>query len=101
MRSILIDYARSRATLKRGGGHAPLSLDAAAVSVEEQAGALLALDDALDDLARHHDRLGRVVELRFFGGMTHEEIAPLLGVAVRTVERDWKRARAYLRLALA
>jgi RNA polymerase sigma factor (TIGR02999 family) len=101
MRSILIDYARSRATLKRGGGHALLSLDTAAIPVEEQAAALLVLDEALDELARHHDRLGRVVELRFFGGMTHDEIAPLLGVTVRTVERDWQRARAYLRLALA
>jgi RNA polymerase sigma factor (TIGR02999 family) len=101
MRSILIDYARSRATLKRGGGAALLALDAAEVPVEEQAGVLLALDEALDDLTRHHTRLGRVVELRFFGGMTHEEIAALLDVTVRTVERDWQRARAHLRLALA
>ena len=101
MRSILVDYARSRDTQKRGGGQAPLSLDAAAISVEEQAIGLLTLDEALEELARHHDRLGRVVEMRFFGGMTHEEIAALLGVTVRTVERDWRRARAHLRFALA
>ncbi len=101
MRSILIDYARSRASQKRGGGQAILSLDAVVVPVEEQAGALLALDEALSELARHHDRLGRIVEMRFFGGMTHEEIASLLGVTVRTVERDWQRARAHLRLAIA
>lgn len=100
MRQILLDYARRRTTHKRGGGRALLALDAAAVPVEEQAGALVALDEALDELGRHHERLGQIVEMRFFGGMTHEEIAALLGVAVRTVERDWQRARAYLRLAL-
>lgn len=104
MRSILIEHARARARHKRGGGQLPLSLDAApeaaTVSVEEQAGALLALDEALDALTQRQPRLGRVVELRFFGGMTHEEIATLLDVTVRTVERDWQRARAYLRVAL-
>jgi RNA polymerase sigma factor (TIGR02999 family) len=100
MRSILIEHARARARHKRGGGQVLLDLDAVTVSVEEQASALLALDEALDALSRRQPRLGRIVELRFFGGMMHEEIAALLGVGVRTVERDWQRARAYLRVAL-
>lgn len=100
MRSILIDHARRRATHKRGSGQALLSLDAVTLPVEAQADALLALDEALDELGRRHGRLGRIVEMRFFGGMTHEEIAAFLEVTVRTVERDWQRARAYLRLAL-
>ena len=89
MRHILIDRARRRHALKRGGTDRPLSLDDVQVAVDEQAGALLSLDDALDRLAALRERLAQVVEMRFFGGMSEEETAHALGVSARTVRRDW------------
>lgn len=96
MRHILVDYARRRHALKRGGKHEPLPLDEGRIAVEEQAEMLLALDEALDRLATFGERPSRVVELRFFGGMTEEETAEALGVSVRTVRRDWAKAKAWL-----
>ncbi|CAN5848972.1 sigma-70 family RNA polymerase sigma factor [soil metagenome] len=99
MRHILIDYARARLTAKRGGAaiRVPLREDLAPGDSDEQAETdLLALEEALVELSRHDERLGRVVECRFFGGMSVEETAEALGVGVRTVERDWTRAKAYL-----
>ncbi len=100
MRHVLVDRAKARRRLKRGGSHATVSLDEHQIAVEDQPEALMQLDEALASLAKLEPRLARVVECRFFGGLTHEEIAMALGVTVRTVERDWAKARMLLRLAL-
>lgn len=96
MRRVLIDHARARVTDKRGGTAVRLSLDDVQVSAEERAASFVALDEALVRLARMDERKSRVVEMRFFGGMTDEEIAEVLGVTTRTVLRDWKKARLWL-----
>lgn len=96
MRRILIDHIRRRTAQKRGGGVAPLELDAERIAVDEQAEVLLALDRALENLSSINDRLTRVVEYRFFAGMNEEEVAEVLGVSVRTVRRDWVQAKAWL-----
>ncbi|MEM8963217.1 MAG: sigma-70 family RNA polymerase sigma factor [Acidobacteriota bacterium] len=100
MRQIVIDYARKRAAAKRGGGERPLTLDELQIAVDEQAEQLLELDDALNRLAAINERLARVVECRFFAGLSEEETATALGSSLRTVQRDWRRARAWLREAL-
>jgi RNA polymerase sigma factor (TIGR02999 family) len=96
MRYIIIDYARRRGAAKRGGGAPHDVLEEAEIAVEDQAEQLLALDDALQALGRLDPRLVRLVECRFFTGMTEEETAEALEVSVSTVQRDWKRARAWL-----
>jgi RNA polymerase sigma factor (TIGR02999 family) len=96
MRQVLIDYARRRSAAKRGGGVRPATLDEGRVAVEEQAEWLLALDQALARLGERNERLARVVECRFFAGLSEEETAAALGVSLRTVQRDWMRARAWL-----
>lgn len=96
MRHILVDYARMRRAQKRGGGAPHTLLDDANVPVAAQADTLLALDSALDQLAALDERLGRIVELRFFGGLSVEEAADVLAVSPRTVKRDWRKARAIL-----
>jgi RNA polymerase sigma factor (TIGR02999 family) len=96
MRRILVDYARRHRREKRGGGRDPVSLDEGAVSLEERADNLVALDEALTRLGELSPRLSRVVECRFFGGLTEEEIAEALGVTTRTVKRDWAKARGWL-----
>jgi RNA polymerase sigma factor (TIGR02999 family) len=96
MRQILIDYARQHATAKRGGDWQRVPLDMTEISVEERADTLLALDEALTRLAGMNERLSRVVECRFFGGLTEEETAEALSVTERTVRRDWVKARAWL-----
>lgn len=96
MRHVLIDYARKRNAQKRGGSRHRITLDDRMVAVDEQTADLLALDDALDRLAQRDPRMVSVVECRFFGGMTLEETAEALDVSVRTVQRDWTRAKAYL-----
>jgi RNA polymerase sigma factor (TIGR02999 family) len=100
MRHILVDRARARAALKRGGGFAQVTLDEGALAGEDQPEALLALDAALEELATLAPRLARVVELRFYGGLSEGEIADVLGVTTRTVQRDWVKARMLLRRAL-
>lgn len=100
MRRVLIDYARKKKAEKRGGGAVRVTLQEEMAATDPGFGDLLALDDALEELAAHHERMGRVVECRFFGGMTVEETAAALNVSTRTVERDWTRARAYLKRAL-
>jgi RNA polymerase sigma factor (TIGR02999 family) len=97
MRRILIDHARKIAFSKRGGGIQPMSLDEACVIGEERAQELVALDDALSSLARVDERKSRVVELRYFGGLSVEETAEVLDVHPDTVTRDWRGAKAYLR----
>lgn len=101
MRRILVDYARRRAAGKRGGGAEPLSLDATEIPVQERASELLALDAALERLEALDERLARVVVYRFFGGLSEEEIAELIGVTTRTVRRDWVKARGWLYRELA
>jgi RNA polymerase sigma factor (TIGR02999 family) len=100
MRFVLVDYARSRSAAKRGGGVAPVSFDDAPVAAAQRADELLQLDAALDVLARADARLAEVIELRFFGGLSHEEVAQATGRSVPTVKRDWTRARAWLLRAM-
>jgi len=96
MRRIMVDYARSRNYLKRGGAAQRVSLEEAAVLSEERAPDLVALDDALDALAKIDDRMSRVVELRFFGGLSVDETARVLKVSSKTVMRDWRLAKSWL-----
>jgi RNA polymerase sigma factor (TIGR02999 family) len=100
MRHILVDRARARATLKRGGTRGSITLDEEVIAVADQAESLLEVNEALDQLVETDARLARVVECRFFGGMSEEEIAEALGVTTRTVQRDWAKARMLLRRAL-
>lgn len=97
MRCILVDHARARSTAKRGGGLQKLSLDEATdVPVRLREIDLLDLDEALDRLAAVCERQGRIVEMRFFGGMTVEEIASVLSTSPSTVHRSWNSAKAFL-----
>jgi RNA polymerase sigma factor (TIGR02999 family) len=101
MRHILIDHARSRTRAKRGGAREqPVSLDEAAVMSEGRAADLIALDEALDDLATLDPRKSCVVELRYFGGLSIEETAEVLQVSPITVRRDWDSAKAWLYRAI-
>jgi len=121
MRRILVDYARRHRAAKRGGGRRRVELDLAdlgeratsdgtgadAVSAvdayaaaDDRAATLIALDEALARLAESNDRLSRLVECRFFGGLTEEETAAVLGVTARTVRRDWVKAKAWLYRAM-
>ena len=106
MRFVLVSYARERAAQKRGGPERDLPLDALPLGAADgdaataEAADLLSLDAALGRLAAISERLAEVVELRFFGGMTHEEVAGVTGRSVPTVKRDWRRARAWLYDAL-
>ena len=101
MRRVLIDHARAHAAGKRGGAAVRLSLDDVQVPIEQRAADLVALDEALERLAQMDERKCRVVEMRFFGGLTDEEIAEVMGVTTRTVLRDWKTARLWLYRELA
>jgi RNA polymerase sigma factor (TIGR02999 family) len=96
MRRVLVDYARSRNYQKRGGEARKVALDEAAMVTEEDAAEMIALDDALDTLAKIDERKCRVVELRYFGGLSVEETAEALGVSIQTVGRDWSSAKAWL-----
>lgn len=96
MRRILIDHARGHLRQKRGGEQKKVSLDEAFVFSEQQADELLAVDDSLNRLAKIDPRQARVVELRFFGGLSVEEAAEVLGVSPKTVKRDWSVAKAWL-----
>ena len=100
MRHTLVDHARAKQNLKRGGGLRRVSLSDAFVSSPLRGKDLIALDDALDTLAALDPRRGRVVELRVFGGLSVEETASVLGVSAQTVMRDWKLARVWLRREL-
>jgi RNA polymerase sigma factor (TIGR02999 family) len=96
MRHILVDYARARKTGKRGGEARAISLEEAALVSKDRAAELVALDDALEELARLSPRQSQVVELRHFGGLSVEETAEVLKVSVDTVTRDWRQAKAWL-----
>ena len=97
MREVLVDHARAHLASKRGGDVGKVSLDELRVYSPEKPGELVALDEALDRLARQDQRMSRVVELRFFGGLTFEQIAKILKVSEKTAKRDWQLARAWLR----
>lgn len=96
MRRILVDYARRYRTEKRGAAPRRVSLTDTMLVAEERADTLLAVDEALSELARIDPRLSRVVECRFFAGLTEEETAETLGVTSRTVRRDWTKAKGWL-----
>jgi RNA polymerase sigma factor (TIGR02999 family) len=96
MRRILVDHARKQAYAKRGGGALTLALDDAVSTPKQREIDLVALDDALDGLAKLDRRQSRLVELRFFGGLSIEETSEVLGVSTPTVKRDWASARAWL-----
>ncbi len=96
MRQILVDYARRHKAQKRGGGQADLVFDEGLHRADERADELLALDEALVVLERLNERLSKVVECRYFGGLTMDETAGVMGLSVRTVERDWVKARGWL-----
>ena len=97
MRRILVEFARARGSGKRGGGIRKVSLDEALIGPEEPGQDLVALDDALTAMAAVDPRQSKVVELRFFGGLTVEETAEALDVSSQTVLRDWRLAKAWLR----
>jgi RNA polymerase sigma factor (TIGR02999 family) len=101
MRRILVDFARSRGYQKRGGGVRHVELDEAAVVADDRGAEMVALDEALKSLAELDARQARVVELRYFGGLSDAEIAEVLKVSVGTVRRDWTLARAWLNLELS
>jgi RNA polymerase sigma factor (TIGR02999 family) len=101
MRHVLVDRAKARGALKREGALVRVPLDSEQIAADDQAEALLLLNDAIDRLAAVEPRLARVVDCRFFGGMSDEETAEALGVTTRTVQRDWCKARMLLRRVLS
>ena len=102
IRRVLVDRARARHRLKRGGGLQPLTIDPSLPALsEDEADELVALDEALTRLEQIDPRGSAVVQHRFFGGLTLEETAAVLGVSTRTVQRDWLAARAWLRKEVA
>ena len=96
MRRILVDHARYRGAQKRGGGQVPIDPDRAGLSEDSRLELVLAVDDALQRLEAFNERLARVVECRYFAGLSEEETASALDTSLRTVQRDWTRARAWL-----
>jgi RNA polymerase sigma-70 factor, ECF subfamily len=100
MRRILLDHARSRQQARRGGGLRQVSLDEAA-TVGQRAAELIALDDALNDLAALDARKSQIVELRFFGGLSNEEVAEVTGLSLRTIEREWRKAKVWLHQSIS
>lgn len=100
MRRIVVDAARRRGAAKRGRGLAHLPLEPGLAGIDAQADLVLAVDQALTRLASFNPRLERVVECRYFAGMTDEETAQALGTSLRTTQREWRRARAWLQKAL-
>lgn len=93
---ILVDHARAHKAAKRGGSKPKVCLDEASVFTEAKGADLLAVDEALTRLMQRDPRQSRIVELRFFGGLSEEEAAEVLGISTRTVKRDWTVARAWL-----
>lgn len=100
MRSVIVDFVRQRHAERRGGDDPRVALDSAAASVPSADEEVLRVSEALDELARIDERLVKIVEMRYFGGFTEEDIALALGLNERTVRRDWQKARLLLSLAL-
>ena len=101
MRRVLVDYARGRNRLKRGEGTAPVSLDEAAVISDGRAEEMLAIHTALENLTILDARKGKVFEMRYFGGMSVDEVAGILNISPVTVARDWRMAKVWLRREIA
>ena len=101
MRHIAIDHARARNAQRRGGGAGKVDIDIAQIPLEDGSDSLLALDAALDALADRSDRLARLVELRFFAGLSVEDSASALAMSPRTVKRDWRIARAFIHVRMS
>jgi RNA polymerase sigma factor (TIGR02999 family) len=101
MRHILVDHARMRLAAKRGGGEAVPLLKTDDIRVDARAAELLDLDQALERLNGADERLGQIVDLRFFAGLSVEETADLMALSPRTVKREWRKARAFLYDAVA
>ena len=97
IRRVLVDHARKRGTVKRGGALKRISLDGMDQGAHEEGVDLIALDEAIEELGRLHERQRRIVEMRFFGGMTIQETAQNLGISPATVKVEWAMARAWLR----
>jgi len=100
MRQIIVDHARRRSAAKRGGGLQRIELDSTHLAVDAQAEEIVALNEALSRLAQLDERLARVVELRFFAGLSVEEVAEVMETSERTVNRDWRKACALLYRAM-
>ena len=96
MRHILVDYARAKQASKRGGWQAKVTLQDGFPEVDDQSAQVVALHEALEELARLDERKGLVVELKYFGGFTNEETAEVIRISVETVKRDWRFARSWL-----
>lgn len=96
MRRILIDHAKARLREKRGGAAQKVSFDETAVLIDSRASRLVSLDEALTDLAKRDPLKSRIVEMKFFAGLTSEEIAEVEQVSSRTIEREWRKAKAWL-----
>lgn len=96
MRQVLVDHFRARGAQKRGGDAVVLTLEEGRIPDQRRGELILAIDESLERLAEHDRRLAKVVEYKFFGGMTGEEIAAALGLTTRTIGRDWRTARAWL-----
>lgn len=96
MRHLLVDHARSKQYAKRGGGAQQITLDEGSATAPEQSIELLALNEALDRLAAVDERKSKIVELRYFGGLSSEETAEVLGVSEITIKREWLKAKAWL-----
>ena len=101
MRHLLVDHARQHLSAKPGGGEKVLNLDDFAVSTDDDTVAVLAIDAAMKKIENIDSRMAQVVECRFFAGLSVKETAETLGIPVRTVERDWQRARVYIHKALS
>lgn len=101
MRRILVDYARAYKAEKRGGIAKKISFEDAFIFVKEKPAEIIALDEALKELAKIDERRAKVVEMKFFGGLNHEEIGEILGVHSNTVLRDWNLARAWLKTQIS
>lgn len=100
MRSVIVDFIRERATQRRGGEVMHVTLNSEIDAADNSEREILEVHEALEELAQHDERLVQVVEMRYFGGMTEEEIATALGLTERTVRRDWQKARLLLASAL-
>ena len=101
MRRILVDHARSHRSIKRGGALRRVPIESVDLATEDRAELLIAVDDALSKLKEIDPRQARVVECRFFGGMTEEETAEALGIGLRTAKRDWAKAKMWLHREIA
>ncbi len=101
MRHILVDYARSKQSQKRGGWQERITIADNLVVSSDKSKEMVELDDALNNLTALDERKGRVVELKYFGGLTHEEIAEVLKISIETVKRDWRFSRTWLLRELA